>query len=119
MVHGYMANSRSVMLTVIPCNVDIANRDIIEKAQDLDPEGDRTFGVLTKSDLVDRGAEGAVVDLVEDDVGIVALKTRLQEILASHIRREFPRVKGDLSETLGQAKKQYSVLGPKRQSEMD
>ena len=65
MVHGYMANPRSVMLVVVPCNVDIANQEIIERAEGLDPQGDRTFGILTKPDLVDRGAEMSVVDVME------------------------------------------------------
>ena len=50
MVHDYMKNPRSVMLTVVPANVDIATQDIVQKAEKLDPEGVRTFGVLTKPD---------------------------------------------------------------------
>ncbi|KAF4957877.1 hypothetical protein FSARC_11150 [Fusarium sarcochroum] len=50
MVKGYMANPRSVMLVVVPY---------------LDPDGDRTLGVLTKPDLVDEGAEYDVIRLVE------------------------------------------------------
>jgi hypothetical protein len=65
MVHGYMRNPRSVMLTVIPSNVDIATQEILERAEEVDPDGIRTLGVLTKPDLVDRGAELAVLDLVE------------------------------------------------------
>lgn len=53
------------MLVVIPCNVDIATQEILERAEDLDPEGIRTLGVLTKPDLIDHGSEGAVMDLVE------------------------------------------------------
>jgi hypothetical protein len=66
MVLGYMENPRSVMLTVIPANVDVATQEILELAADVDPEGDRTLGVLTKPDLVDHGAEPRVIDLVED-----------------------------------------------------
>jgi hypothetical protein len=65
MVHGYMSNPRSVMLIVVPCNVDIATQEILERAEDLDTEGIRTLGVLTKPDLIDQGGEGAVVDLLE------------------------------------------------------
>lgn len=65
MVHEYMANPRSVMLVVVPANVDIATQGILEKAQDIDPDGIRTLGVLTKPDLVDQGSEGAVIDLLE------------------------------------------------------
>lgn len=63
-VLGYMKNPRSVMLTVIPSNVDIATQEILELAKDLDPEGNRTIGVLTKPDLVDEGTERSVLDLL-------------------------------------------------------
>lgn len=35
-------------------------------AREVDPEGVKTLGVLTKPDLIDKGAESKVVDLVED-----------------------------------------------------
>lgn len=140
MVHNYMKNPRCVMLAVVPANVDIATQEILEKAEEVDPEGIRTLGVLTKPDLVDKGAENNVIDLVEgkfhqlklgwhmlrnagqaeldkpiterqatgrsffeqkspwntlnkDKVGIDSFRSRLQEILAGHIRREFPKVR--------------------------
>lgn len=139
MVRGYMENHRSVILAVIPANVDIATQEILDSAEELDPDGIRTLGILTKPDLVDKGAEPAVMDIVQgrshslqlgwhllknpgqaklvnspserrmleedffskqtpwnslerDRVGVGALKARLQEILADHIRREFPKV---------------------------
>ncbi|KAE8415055.1 P-loop containing nucleoside triphosphate hydrolase protein [Aspergillus pseudocaelatus] len=64
MVEGYMKNPRSIMLTVVPANVDIATQEIIEMAREYDAEGERTIGVLTKPDLVDKGAEDKVLDLV-------------------------------------------------------
>ncbi|KAI7457191.1 dynamin GTPase, partial [Hortaea werneckii] len=64
MVRSYMENPRSVMLTVIPANVDVATQEIIELATDADPSGERTLGVFTKPDLVDRGAEPAVVSIL-------------------------------------------------------
>jgi hypothetical protein len=65
-VNSYMSNPRSVMLIVVPCNVDIATQEILERAEDLDREGIRTLGVLTKPDLIDQGGEGAVLDLLEE-----------------------------------------------------
>ena len=65
MVLGYMDNPRSVMLTVIPANVDVATQEIPQIAADVDPDGGRTLGVLTKPDLVDEGAEPRVIDLLE------------------------------------------------------
>lgn len=65
MVTSYMKNPRSVILAVIPANVDIATQEILDMASECDPKGLRTLGVLTKPDLVDKGAEHNVVDLLE------------------------------------------------------
>lgn len=73
MVLGYMENPRSVMLAVIPANVDVATQEILELATDVDPTGDRTLGVLTKPDLVDQGAESRVIDLIEGRARVMKL----------------------------------------------
>ncbi|KXS94723.1 hypothetical protein AC579_9202 [Pseudocercospora musae] len=65
MVKSYMENPRSVMLAVVPASTDLATQEILELAAEADVYGDRTLGVLTKPDLVDKGAESGVVDLVE------------------------------------------------------
>ncbi|GME37743.1 Dynamin GTPAse [Neofusicoccum parvum] len=65
MVFDYMKNPRSVMLNVVPANVDVATQLILEMAEDVDKPGHRTLGVLTKPDLVDKGAEKGVIDMVE------------------------------------------------------
>ncbi|KAI4175456.1 MAG: hypothetical protein LQ343_001656 [Gyalolechia ehrenbergii] len=64
MVERYMENSRSIILAVIAASVDIANQEILDIAQTYDPKGQRTLGVLTKPDLVDKGAEGNALDLM-------------------------------------------------------
>ncbi len=65
MVNHYMKNPRSVILAVVPANVDIATQEILKMAAKFDKEGQRTLSVLTKPDLVDKGAENRVIDLVE------------------------------------------------------
>ena len=60
-----MRNPRSVILAVIPANVDIATQEILEMAEELDVKGERTLGVLTKPDLVDKGAEPPVIAIIE------------------------------------------------------
>ncbi|CAK47954.1 hypothetical protein M747DRAFT_264994 [Aspergillus niger ATCC 13496] len=65
MVESYMKNPRSIMLTVVPANVDIATQEIIEMAREQDPHGERTIGVITKPDLVEKGAESKVIDILE------------------------------------------------------
>ena len=55
------------MLAVIPANVDIATQEILTMAEDADQDGHRTLRVLTKPDLVDRGAESSVIALVKGE----------------------------------------------------
>ena len=64
MVRRFIQNERTIILAVIPANVDIATQEILNMAKDVDPQGQRTLGVLTKPDLVDRGAERDVLELM-------------------------------------------------------
>ncbi|EFX04945.1 interferon-induced GTP-binding protein mx2 [Grosmannia clavigera kw1407] len=65
-VKRYMEHSRTIILAVVPSNVDIATQEILRLAEEADPEGVRTMGVLTKPDLAtERATQEAVVELVE------------------------------------------------------
>ncbi len=64
MVKSYIKDSRTIILAVIPAPVDIATQEILSMAEEADPLGQRTLGVLTKPDLVDKGGEELVMDLV-------------------------------------------------------
>jgi GTP-binding protein EngB required for normal cell division len=66
-VQQYMKNPRSIMLTVVPANVDIATQEILTMAEDVNQDGHRTLGVLTKPDLVDKGAEENVMELLRGE----------------------------------------------------
>ncbi|KAJ4839768.1 Dynamin- protein 1C [Turnera subulata] len=44
-----------IILAISPANQDIATSDAIKLAREVDPTGERTFGVLRKLDLVDKG----------------------------------------------------------------
>ncbi|KAL8865127.1 MAG: hypothetical protein Q9198_009465 [Flavoplaca austrocitrina] len=57
--------------------------------------------------------------LNQENVGVDALRSRLREILAGHIRREFPKVKSEIVQRLKTANTNLQTLGPKRQSETD
>ncbi|CEI68579.1 hypothetical protein FVEN_g5276 [Fusarium venenatum] len=61
MVQKYIIESRTIILAVVPCNGDIANQKILTYAKEVDPEGKRTLGVLTKPDLVTENANKEVV----------------------------------------------------------
>jgi dynamin 1-like protein len=45
----------SIILAVTPANADLVNSDSLKIARQVDPEGKRTIGVLTKLDLMDAG----------------------------------------------------------------
>ena len=62
---SFMSNERSVILAVIPANVDIATQEILEMAATCDSAGNRTLGVFTKPDLIDKGAEGSVLNILQ------------------------------------------------------
>ncbi|KAI1458589.1 interferon-induced GTP-binding protein Mx2 [Annulohypoxylon moriforme] len=67
MVKSYMDNSRTIILAVMPCNVDIATQEILKLAEAADPDGMRTMGVLTKPDLAsEKATQDAVIDLVKN-----------------------------------------------------
>ena len=65
MVRRYIKHKRTIILAVLPANVDIATQEILSMAEECDPHGQRTLGVLTKPDLIDKGAEGDIIDLVK------------------------------------------------------
>uniref|UniRef100_A0A8C6HLP3 Interferon-induced GTP-binding protein Mx1 n=1 Tax=Mus spicilegus TaxID=10103 RepID=A0A8C6HLP3_MUSSI len=84
LIKTYIQKQETINLVVVPSNVDIATTEALSMAQEVDPEGDRTIGVLTKPDLVDRGAEGKVVDVVQNLVyhlkkGYMIVKCRGQQ----------------------------------------
>lgn len=62
MVLKYIGKSNAIILAVTAANVDLANSDGLKLAREVDPEGQRTIGVLTKVDLMDEGTD--VVDIL-------------------------------------------------------
>lgn len=62
MIVKYIAKSNAIILAVTAANIDLANSDGLKLAREVDPEGQRTIGVLTKVDLMDEGTD--VVDIL-------------------------------------------------------
>jgi replication fork clamp-binding protein CrfC len=63
MVRSYIEKPNTIILAVSPANQDIATSDAIKIAREVDPQGERTFGVLTKLDLMDKGTNA--LDVLE------------------------------------------------------
>ncbi|KAK7207864.1 dynamin-1-like protein-like protein [Myxozyma melibiosi] len=62
MVLKYITKPNAIILAVTAANTDLANSDGLKLAREVDPEGTRTIGVLTKVDLMDQGTD--VVDIL-------------------------------------------------------
>ena len=61
----HIKDERTIILAVIPANVDAATQEILGIAKEVDPKGIRTLGVLTKPDIIDQGGEEDTMLLVE------------------------------------------------------
>ncbi|KAI8075292.1 DNM1 protein [Gongronella butleri] len=55
LVMDYISKPNSIILAVTPANMDLVNSDSLKLARQVDPEGKRTIGVLSKLDLMDAG----------------------------------------------------------------
>ncbi|EPS98591.1 hypothetical protein FOMPIDRAFT_1051435 [Fomitopsis schrenkii] len=62
MLLKYISKPACIILAVTAANTDLANSDGLKLAREVDPEGQRTIGVLTKVDLMDAGTD--VVDIL-------------------------------------------------------
>ncbi|CAL0315393.1 unnamed protein product [Lupinus luteus] len=63
MVRAFIEKPNCIILAISPANQDIATSDTIKISREVDPKGERTFGVLTKIDLMDKGTDA--VDMLE------------------------------------------------------
>jgi replication fork clamp-binding protein CrfC len=52
MIMKFIQKPSCIILAVTPGNADLANSDGLKMAREVDPEGTRTIGVLTKIDLM-------------------------------------------------------------------
>ncbi|KAE8717163.1 Dynamin-related protein 1E [Hibiscus syriacus] len=100
MVRSYIEKPNCIILAISPANQDLATSDAIKISRELDPTGERTLGVLTKIDLMDKGTDA--VDILEGKsyrlkfpwVGVVNrsqldINKNVDMIAARHREREY------------------------------
>lgn len=80
MILKYINKPNSIILAVTAANTDLANSDGLKMAREVDPEGSRTIGVLTKIDLMDQGTD--VVDILAGRI----IPLRLGKLLSGRTR---------------------------------
>ena len=160
----YISLPRTICLAVVSAANDHANQKILTKVREVDPEGDRTLGIITKPDRLPSGSgsEKAFLDLarnedinfklgwhvlknrtfeerdsslmerkaaedtyfrtsnfkclLEDCVGIDALRLRLSRLLFEHVSQELPKLRTDLESAFVAAESQLVKLGNCRTS---
>nr|XP_027202792.1 dynamin-A-like [Dermatophagoides pteronyssinus] len=81
MSYNYVKDEKTIILAVIPANQDISTSDALQLARKVDPEGNRTIGVVTKLDLMDKGTNAVSIlqgELVPLKLGFIAVKNRSQ-----------------------------------------
>ncbi|XP_029693838.1 dynamin-1a isoform X8 [Takifugu rubripes] len=64
MLMQFVTKDNCLMLAVSPANSDLANSDALKIAKEVDPQGLRTIGVITKLDLMDEGTDAR--DILEN-----------------------------------------------------
>uniref|UniRef100_A0A3Q2WQM4 Interferon-induced GTP-binding protein Mx n=1 Tax=Haplochromis burtoni TaxID=8153 RepID=A0A3Q2WQM4_HAPBU len=90
MIQTVISKQETINLVVVPCNVDIATTEALNMAKLVDPDGERTLGILTKPDLVDKGTEENVVKIVHNEViplkkGYMVVKCRGQKEITEKV----------------------------------
>ncbi|XP_023666829.1 dynamin-1a isoform X4 [Paramormyrops kingsleyae] len=64
MLTQFVTKDNCLLLAVSPANSDLANSDALKIAKEVDPQGLRTIGVITKLDLMDEGTDAR--DILEN-----------------------------------------------------
>ena len=87
MVTAFVEKESCLILAVTPANTDLANSDALQLAKQVDPQGHRTLGVLTKLDLMDEGTHA--LDILNNKTyplkhGFVGVVNRSQKDIESN-----------------------------------
>ena len=77
-----------MILALTAANSDLANSDALQLARELDPNGDRTIGIVTKIDLMDEGTDA--IELLNGTIyplklGYFGVKCRSQKNIDDHM----------------------------------
>jgi replication fork clamp-binding protein CrfC len=88
LVQKFIQPSNALILSLTAANTDLANSDALKLAREVDPDGERTIGVVTKIDLMDEGTDA--LDLLQGNIyplrlGYFGVKCRSQKQIADRM----------------------------------
>lgn len=84
----YVRDDRTIILCVMPANQDLSTQHSLQLVQEIDREGIRTIGVVTKIDIMGEGADAAKIlmnDEIKLQLGYVGIKNRSQQDIANKV----------------------------------
>ncbi|KAH6993347.1 P-loop containing nucleoside triphosphate hydrolase protein [Fusarium venenatum] len=115
-----------IILVVVAANVNLVSHSALQKAKDIDPQRQRTIGVITKPDLALASHAKEYIMLAKNqesahklqlgwhDRGIATFRKKLSGILYQHIRKSLPGVIEDIETKLRARQGELTRLGTPR-----
>ena len=88
LTYKFISPPNALILALTAANTDLANSDALKLAREVDPDGERTIGVVTKIDLMDEGTDA--LDLLQGNVyplklGYFGVKCRSQQQINNQV----------------------------------
>lgn len=88
MAKQYCADPNTIILCVIPANQDMSTSDGLKLAREWDKNGERTIGVITKIDIMDKGTNAKKMLMNEEihlKLGYIGIVNRAQEDIQNRV----------------------------------
>lgn len=89
MCMSYARDERTIILCVIPANQDMSTSDALLMARQLDPQGKRTIGVITKIDIMDKGTNARRMLMNQEiplKLGFIGVRNRCQQDIVDKVK---------------------------------
>ncbi len=112
LVSRYLNNPRSIILAVVSAKYDIGNQVILQNTRNVDPQGLRTLGIITKPDTLVKGSksEEEFITLARNDNVKFSLGWHVVKNLDSASRQNQQEDTRDEQETLFFQESGFSCL---------
>ncbi|KAF3291765.1 hypothetical protein TWF132_006510 [Orbilia oligospora] len=68
LIQTYIKDPRTIIMAVMDGRNNLANQEVFRMAREVDPEGRRTVGIITKCDAVQPGDENGVIQIASNKV---------------------------------------------------
>ncbi|KAJ2979338.1 hypothetical protein NQ176_g3317 [Zarea fungicola] len=126
-VENYIRDDQTIILAVLPCTADIETQEILTLAKKIRSKwpADSRRGADDKGQPLSDEQRDSMFKkepwchLPQDQLGVVALRQRLQQLLGDLVDRAYPKLRAATKEMLAQATSDLQKLGESRQTERE